>query len=95
MKLLRLDESGIRVARYLTQLPARKLLAKKLHEAIQLAREQLAPSPAGGAADRQLQNVDRLPVLNLWASPCGPDSRTCEVLGWRVHGCEGYATCLR
>lgn len=42
VKLLRLDESGIRVARYLTQLPPRDVLERKLHEAIRLAREQLA-----------------------------------------------------
>jgi len=42
VKLLRLDESGIRVARYLTQLPPRDVLERKLHDAIRLAREQLA-----------------------------------------------------
>ena len=42
VKLLRLDQSGIRVARYLTQLPPRDVLERKLHEAVRLAREQLA-----------------------------------------------------
>lgn len=42
VKLLRLGESGIRVARYLTQLPPRRILEEKLHEAIRLARQQLA-----------------------------------------------------
>jgi hypothetical protein len=42
VELLRLDESGIRVAEYLTELPPRPLLEKKLHEAITLAREALA-----------------------------------------------------
>jgi len=41
VRLLRLDESGIRIAAYLTELPPRKLLAKKLHEAIVLARQRL------------------------------------------------------
>jgi predicted nuclease of restriction endonuclease-like (RecB) superfamily len=41
VQLLRLDESGIRVARYLTELPPRQVLAKKLHEAILLARQRL------------------------------------------------------
>ena len=41
VRLLRLDESGIRVAAYLTELPPRKLLEKKLHEAILLARQRL------------------------------------------------------
>ena len=41
VKLLQLDKSGIRVAAYLTELPPRKLLQKKLHEAILLARARL------------------------------------------------------
>jgi predicted nuclease of restriction endonuclease-like (RecB) superfamily len=48
VELLRLNDSGIRVAQYLTELPPKKLLEKKLHQAIQLARERLArsePSP--------------------------------------------------
>lgn len=40
--LLRLDEAGIRVAQYLTELPPRKLLEKKLRAAVRLAREKLA-----------------------------------------------------
>jgi hypothetical protein len=42
VELLRLEESGIRVAEYLTELPPRQLLEKKLHEALRLARQQLA-----------------------------------------------------
>ena len=42
VELLRLNASGIRVAQYLTELPPKKLLEKKLHQAIQLARERLA-----------------------------------------------------
>ena len=42
VELLRLDDSGIRVAEYLTALPPRSVFEKKLHEAIVLAREQLA-----------------------------------------------------
>ena len=42
VELLRLKDSGIRVAQYLTELPPKKLLEKKLHQAIQLARERLA-----------------------------------------------------
>lgn len=41
IQLLRLDESGIRVARYLTQLPPKDVLRKKLQDAITLARRQL------------------------------------------------------
>jgi predicted nuclease of restriction endonuclease-like (RecB) superfamily len=42
IELLKLAQSGIRVAEYLTELPPRKLLEKKLHEAIRIAREQIA-----------------------------------------------------
>jgi predicted nuclease of restriction endonuclease-like (RecB) superfamily len=42
VELLRLAKSGIRVAEYMTELPPRKLLEKKLHQAIITAREQLA-----------------------------------------------------
>ena len=38
VELLRLNESNIRVAEYLTQLPSRELLQQKLHESIQRAR---------------------------------------------------------
>lgn len=36
-----MGKSGIRVAEYLTQLPPRKLLAQKLHKAIETARNRL------------------------------------------------------
>lgn len=38
VELLELDKSGIKVADYLTQLPSRKLLEKKLHESIRIER---------------------------------------------------------
>ncbi|MEW6207035.1 MAG: PDDEXK nuclease domain-containing protein [Acidobacteriota bacterium] len=41
IELLELGKSGIRVAAYLTELPSRELLQKKLHEAIALARARL------------------------------------------------------
>jgi predicted nuclease of restriction endonuclease-like (RecB) superfamily len=41
IELLRLDKSGIRVAQYMTELPPRDLLQRKLHEAIRLARARL------------------------------------------------------
>lgn len=40
--LLKLGQSGIRVAEYLTELPPRQVFEHKLHQAIQLAREKLA-----------------------------------------------------
>jgi len=42
VELLRLSQRGIRVAEYLTQLPARRLLERKLHQAIELVSEQCA-----------------------------------------------------
>jgi predicted nuclease of restriction endonuclease-like (RecB) superfamily len=41
VELLQLQKSGIRVAEYLTELPPRKVLEKKLHDSIRLAREQI------------------------------------------------------
>jgi hypothetical protein len=41
IELLQLGKSGIRVAAYMTELPPRDLLRKKLHEAIILARARL------------------------------------------------------
>jgi predicted nuclease of restriction endonuclease-like (RecB) superfamily len=41
IKLLQLDKSGIRVAAYLTELPPKRLLQKKLHEAMIMARALL------------------------------------------------------
>jgi len=42
VELLQLERSSIRVAQYLTELPPRELLERKLHQSIQLARERLA-----------------------------------------------------
>lgn len=41
VELLRLDEAGIRVAEYFTELPPRKILEDKLHAALARARETL------------------------------------------------------
>jgi len=42
VELLRLGESGIHIAEYLTELPPIHVLEGKLHEAIRMAREQIA-----------------------------------------------------
>jgi predicted nuclease of restriction endonuclease-like (RecB) superfamily len=42
VELLQLEKSGIRVAQYMTELPPRKVLEKRLHAAIRLARERMA-----------------------------------------------------
>ncbi len=41
IELLELDSTGIHVAEYLAALPPRKLLAEKLHRAVELARVRL------------------------------------------------------
>lgn len=48
IKLLQLDKTGIRVAAYLTELPPRKLLQKKLHEAMLMARALLGSKNGEG-----------------------------------------------
>ena len=54
VELSQLEKSGIRVAEYLTELPSRKVLERKLRQAIRLAREQIAsrqlPPPGSGKA---------------------------------------------
>ena len=42
IELLSLDNNGIRVAEYLTELLPKPILAAKLHDAIRHAREHLA-----------------------------------------------------
>lgn len=54
VRLLQLEASGIRVAEYLTELPPREVLERKLHDAIRLAREQLA---------RQAEVAEELPQI--------------------------------
>lgn len=49
VELLQLDQSNIRVADYLTLLPAKEVLQEKLHRSIELARQRLAaPGLEGG-----------------------------------------------
>lgn len=47
VELLQLSKSGIRVAAYLTELPPRQLLQRKLHEAMALAKARLEVTPEG------------------------------------------------
>ena len=48
VELLRLGESGIHIAEYLTKLPPIHVLEAKLHEAIRMAREQIAAREVSG-----------------------------------------------
>ena len=47
IELLELDQSGIHVAEYLTALPPRELLQKKLHAAIEISRARLEAKEGG------------------------------------------------
>ena len=42
VELLELENTGIRVAEYLTELPSQKVLQRQLYDAIRLARESLS-----------------------------------------------------
>ena len=42
VELLELEKTGIRVAEYLTELPSQKVLQRRLHDAIRIARESLS-----------------------------------------------------
>jgi hypothetical protein len=48
VELLQLGESGIRLATYLTELPPKALLEKKLRAASELARERLREANSTG-----------------------------------------------
>ncbi|NUQ63141.1 MAG: DUF1016 domain-containing protein [Pirellulales bacterium] len=60
VRLLRLEESGIRAAQYLTELPPQDVLERKLHDAIRLARERLA---------RQQEEESAVPALSAPEKP--------------------------
>jgi predicted nuclease of restriction endonuclease-like (RecB) superfamily len=47
VELLQLKKSGIRVAEYLTELPPREVLERRLHEALRAARERFKPALQG------------------------------------------------
>jgi hypothetical protein len=48
VELLQLKKSGIRVAEYLTELPPRAVLERRLHQAIRAARERFKLGPGRG-----------------------------------------------
>jgi predicted nuclease of restriction endonuclease-like (RecB) superfamily len=48
VELLQLEKSGIRVAQYMTALPAKSVLESKLHQAVRLARQPDATKPPTG-----------------------------------------------
>ena len=52
VELLELERSGIRVAEYLTELPPREVLERRLHEALRAARERFKPALEGSEEPR-------------------------------------------
>lgn len=66
VRLLKLEESGIHAAQYLTELPPQDLLERKLYDAICLARERLA---------RQTQDQLPVPRLTTRDKPPPPKAR--------------------
>lgn len=64
VELLRLEESGIRVAEYLMELPPRALLERKLQEAMETARRQIAALPEKATrTDDEIVNAVRTQSL--------------------------------
>lgn len=53
IELLELDQTGIHVAEYLTDLPPRQLLEKKLHEAVALSKARLENSANPEASEAE------------------------------------------
>ena len=52
VELLQLERSGIRVAEYLTKLPPREVLERRLHEALRAARERLSTALEDGSEQK-------------------------------------------
>jgi predicted nuclease of restriction endonuclease-like (RecB) superfamily len=67
VRLLKLEDSGIHAAQYLTELPPQEVLEQKLYDAIRLARERLA---------RQAQDQSSVPHLPTLEPPPPSKSRT-------------------
>ena len=41
IELLQLDKAGIKIGEYLTELPSKKLLQQKLHQAIEISKRHI------------------------------------------------------
>jgi predicted nuclease of restriction endonuclease-like (RecB) superfamily len=61
VELLQLDKSGIRVAKYLTELPTREILEKTLHDSIQRARERMVVAEGETGAETILSGKTPAP----------------------------------
>lgn len=52
VELLQLERSGMRVAEYLTELPPREVLERRLHEALRAARGRLSTALEDGSEQK-------------------------------------------
>ncbi len=64
IELFELATRGIRVAEYLTQLPPKKILEQKLHDAVRLAQARLAQRPTGGKQRPPMNQEQSWPRLS-------------------------------
>jgi predicted nuclease of restriction endonuclease-like (RecB) superfamily len=71
IELLELGRSGIHVAEYLTALPAREVLAEKLHQAAERARRQVEQR----ARDEQPATPERPALMKPKEGPSAPKKR--------------------
>jgi predicted nuclease of restriction endonuclease-like (RecB) superfamily len=62
VRLLKLEESGIHAAQYLTELPPQEVLERKLLDAIHLARERLARQTQGDLPIPRLPTPEKPPA---------------------------------
>ncbi len=58
VELMHLNDSNIRVAEYLTKLPDRKLLERKLQQAVEIAKEKFSHSRMPNACDSEPQDSE-------------------------------------
>jgi YhcG PDDEXK nuclease domain len=74
VEVFELESRGVRIAEYLTELPPRDLLERKLHDAVRLARERLGEKPeptkrlpvpkAAGSSREVLSGRQRIRTMN-------------------------------
>jgi hypothetical protein len=58
VELLQLERSGIRVAEYLTELPPREVLERRLHEALRATRERFNHGLEAGSEQKRIHPIN-------------------------------------
>jgi len=77
IELLQLEESGIRVAEYLVELPSKELLQRKLHKVIELERKRLKIKKNGIASLRTQAHLP-VPQAGLQFAPANAKTKNCK-----------------